>query len=111
MPFAYQGVCHTLQSSANNAFCQSMTLNGLTTTGDVVAQTCTAVTATGITLSRLVKTTTTAQTVAFPPYLACNWDGGVSMSQDYFLKGIGFLAVLFAAKHLQTLLKGRSDHA
>lgn len=111
MPFAYQGVCHTLQSSANNAFCQSMTTTGFNSSGQVVMFNCTAINATGITVTKLINTTTSTQAVPFPAYMSCNWDGGISMSQDYFLKGIGFLAILFAAKHLQTLLKGRSDHA
>lgn len=97
MGYAFQGICHPTQADANIAFCQSLSQSGLNNSGQVVLHNCTAINASNVTLSKQINTTTTTQTVAYPPYLTCTYEG-TTLIPDYFGVGLAALALVFAAK-------------
>lgn len=111
MGYSFKGACYTTTTQADAMFCQSFAQSGFNSSGQVVNFNCTAINASTITLTKLVNTTTTTQAITKPAYLPCTYDGGISLSQDYFAKGLAVLAILWVAKYITTLLFGKSDHA
>ncbi|MDO8713136.1 MAG: hypothetical protein Q7K13_01450 [Polynucleobacter sp.] len=111
MGYSFKGICHTLKTSADTQFCESLTSSGMQSNGDFMSQTCASITETTATITKIINATTTSQTVALPTYLACDYDGGLSLSQDYFGKGMVLLGCLWALKYLNTLFRGKSEHA
>ena len=97
MGYAFQGICHSTQADANIAFCQSLSKSGLNNSGQVVLHNCTAINANNVTLTKLINTTTTTQSVNFPNYLSCTYDGA-TLIPDYFYAGLAVLAIVFATK-------------
>lgn len=111
MGYSFRGICHTLKIEADTAFCESLTISGLQSNGAFMSQSCESLTDTTATISKILDTVTSSQTVALPSYLVCAHDGGSSLALEYFGLGIGLLAVIFAAKRIQHIFTGRTDHA
>lgn len=111
MGFAYQGVCHNTAPQAQAQFCQKLTMTGLTSTGTIVSTACASTTATTVTVNRLNGTTTSTHVITNAPFLNCTYDGGASLSLEYFALALGFVAVIAAAKAIVNVFRGRTDFA
>lgn len=103
MGVAVHGTCYSNQTLAASAYCQSLTVNGFNSSGQVVAHTCISYTTTTATISKLINTTTTSQVITLPTFLSCTHDGGATAALDYFYVGLAILAVIWAGKRLMYL--------
>lgn len=103
MGVAVQGICYPNQTLAASAFCQSLTVNGINSTGQVVSHSCVSYTTTTATISKLINTTTSSQVITLPTFLGCTHDGGATAALDYFYAGLVILAVIWAAKRIMYL--------
>lgn len=111
MGFSFRGICHTKIEAAETAFCQSLSLSSMNGLGQIQSSTCLGVVAPNVNIRVDHGGTKTDTLIAIPPFQACDHDGGVSYSLEYFVIALGFLALIAASKAILNIFRGRSDVA
>jgi hypothetical protein len=113
MGYLFKGACYPDLPSAKAADCsQSATFWGSTT--NIYSSQCTSTTfdAASTTKTLCVQTNggaCTNRTVAYPNYPNCTYDGGVSLSSDYFAALLAFLAIIYVGSRLKQYFWGRHE--
>ncbi len=109
MGYSHKGICYPTEQQAETAYCESWTQTGLSSTGDLISSRCTGVSGGVATVERLNGATIATVNVPAPTFAPCEHDGGVSMALDYWYLALGFCAVLWGAKQLHNLFRGRHE--
>ena len=111
MGYSFKGVCHTTVEPAQAAFCESLTTSGLNSQGALVVASCMAVEPPYAKVKIVNGGVASIVQLDIPQFLPCNHDGGINLSLEYFVIGLGLLAVIAASKQVLNIFRGRTDVA
>lgn len=106
----YQNVCYPTQDQARAQACSSFDAKVMATTNLYTTE-CTSNVFTGTTMALCKRTNGGACTTVNQPWPvtpACDHDGGVSLSYDWFLASIAFLCIVWGGKKLIDLFNTNS---
>lgn len=111
MGYSFKGICHSTVEPAQAAFCESLTTSGLNSQGALVVASCTSVQPPYVNVSVVNGGVSSTVQLDIPQFLPCSHDGGINLSLDYFVLGLGFLALIAAGKQVLNIFRGRTDVA
>lgn len=111
MGYSFKGVCHSTLQPAQAAFCESLTLSSINSQGGLVVASCASIQPPNVLVNVLNGNIASSVQVPIPPFSACDHDGGINLSFDYFVVALGFLALIAASKAVLNIFRGRSDVA
>lgn len=112
MGVSYRNICYDTAVQAQAAVCGNLAYVTSDSAGKPVVSVCTAYTATTLTQSVKIGTTTpVSYSQVMPAFPQCTFTGGPSLALEYFALGLGFLAVIWAAKAIMNIFRGRHEVA
>lgn len=112
MGVSYRNICYDTAAQAQAAVCGNYSFISSDSTGKPVVSTCTSYTSSTITETVKIGTgTPVIYSQVMPSFPACSHSGGPIMALEYFGVGLGFLAVIWAAKSLIFIFRGRHEVA
>lgn len=98
----YQNVCYPDQATARAQACSGFEARSVQG-GDLYTAQCTSTAFDGATMDLCKRTNGSACTTVTQPWPQtpeCSFEGGVSLSYDYFLAAIAFLVIVWGGKKL-----------
>jgi hypothetical protein len=101
----FKGVCYPSQEQARAEACTQFDAKVMATTNLYTTE-CTSTVFTGVTMALCKRTnggTCAVVNQPWPVTPACDHDGGVSLSLDYFYAALGFIVVVWGLKRLLQL--------
>lgn len=112
MGVSYRNICYDTAAQAQAAVCGNYSFISTDSTGKPVVSTCTSYTASAITETVKIGTgTPVTYSQVMPAFPTCSHTGGPTLALEYFALGLGFLAVIWAAKAIMNIFRGRHEVA